>query len=115
MKLASAMIPWLLAIATTCAQAHAHLQQTTPADGSVITAAPSELVLRFSESARLVVLWISRDGGSWRRLIPLPEQAQAKIVVELPPLAPGHYMVSWRALSADGHVVPGQIQFTLKQ
>jgi methionine-rich copper-binding protein CopC len=115
MKLAAALSAWVLAVGTTCAQAHAHLQQAIPADGSVITAAPADLVLRFSESARLIVLWIAKDQGSPHRLVPLPEQPQSRIVVALPPLAPGHYVVSWRALSADGHVVPGQIGFTLNR
>jgi methionine-rich copper-binding protein CopC len=115
MKVAAALSAWLLAAGTTWAQAHAHLEQAIPADGSVITAAPTELVLRFSESARLIVLSVARDGGSRQRIVPLPQQPQARIVVALPPLAPGHYVVSWRALSADGHVVPGQIRFTLNR
>jgi methionine-rich copper-binding protein CopC len=35
--------------------------------------------------------------------------------VALPALAPGSYQVSYRALSADGHIVPGQLRFTLSQ
>jgi methionine-rich copper-binding protein CopC len=115
MKFSAALSPWLLALGTTCAQAHAHLQQAIPADGSVITTAPTDLVLRFSENARLIVVWVAKDRGSPQRLVPLPERPQSRIVVALPPLAPGHYVVSWRALSADGHVVPGQIRFTLNR
>jgi methionine-rich copper-binding protein CopC len=112
MKLAYIVSVWLLAVGTTCAHAHAHLQQATPADGSVVTSAPASLVLRFSEDARLTALWISRDGGSRQKLAP-PQESQTTIVVALPPLAPGRYLVSWRALGADGHVLPGQIRFTL--
>jgi len=28
-------------------------------------------------------------------------------------LTPGTYVVSWRAASADGHVMPGRIRFTV--
>jgi copper transport protein len=115
MKVSAALSAWLLAVGASGAQAHAHLQQAIPADGSVITTAPSDLVLRFSESARLIVVWIAKDRGSPQRLVPLPEQPHARVVVALPPLAPGHYIVTWRALSADGHVVPGQISFTLNR
>jgi methionine-rich copper-binding protein CopC len=115
MKLAAALGAWLLALGPTGAQAHAHLLEATPADGSEIHAAPTELVLHFSENARLIVLWIAKDRGSPQRVVPLPEEAQARIVVALPPLADGHYTVSWRALSADGHVVPGRIRFTLNR
>jgi methionine-rich copper-binding protein CopC len=113
MKLVSALVCVLLGSAGTAALAHAHLEKANPADGSVITAAPQSLVLEFSERAQLAALWIATDGGSRRKLTPLPQQSQQRIVVSLPNLAPGSYVVSWRVVGADGHVVPGQIRFTL--
>ncbi|HET9331479.1 MAG TPA: copper resistance CopC family protein [Steroidobacteraceae bacterium] len=104
----------LLLGAAALAAAHAHLEEATPADHSVIRSAPSALVLRFSESARLTALWLTQDGGPKRKL-EVPAASQPQITVALPPLTPGHYLISWRALSADGHVVPGQIRFTLAQ
>ena len=113
MRLLPGLVCVLLASAGTAALAHAHLEKTTPADGSVITAAPQNLVLEFSESAQLAALWIAADGSSRRKLTPLPQQSEQRIVVALPNLAPGSYLVSWRVVGADGHVVPGQIRFTL--
>jgi methionine-rich copper-binding protein CopC len=103
----------LSVIAAGAVLAHAHLEQATPADGSIVTSAPHDLVLQFSEAARLTALWISRDGAAKDKLPALARAAQTRIVVPLPPLVPGHYVISWRALSADGHVVPGQVRFTL--
>ena len=103
-----------LLLATAGAGAHAHLEEATPADQSVIRTAPAALVLRFSERARLTALWIAQDDGPKRKL-EAPAASQAQITVALPPLTPGHYLISWRALSGDGHVVPGQIRFTLTQ
>jgi copper transport protein len=113
MRLLPALVCVLLACAGTAALAHAHLEKASPADGSVISAAPQNLVLQFSERAQLAALWIAADGGSRRKLTPLPQQPEQRIVVALPNLAPGTYVVSWRAVAADGHVVPGQIRFTL--
>jgi len=113
MKGASILAGVLLVVVAVSAQAHAHLQQATPADGSVLNAAPTELVLQFSEAAQLTTLTIARDGGAEQKLTPLPKKPQAKIAVSLPALGPGRYVVRWRALSADGHVLPGQIHFTL--
>lgn len=115
MKLASALVPLVLTLASTAALAHAHLQKASPADGSVITTAPQSVVLEFSEPARLATLWITRDGGSRSKLAPLPQQPQQRIAVTLPELVPGTYVVSWRVVGADGHVVPGQIRFTLRR
>jgi methionine-rich copper-binding protein CopC len=114
MKLRFSLPGLLLAAATTVAAAHAHLEEASPADNSVLDKAPTALVLRFSESARLTALWIAQDDGPRRKLEP-PATSRPQLSVALPPLAPGRYVLSWRALSADGHVVPGQIRFTLKQ
>jgi methionine-rich copper-binding protein CopC len=114
MKLARVLGVWLLAVGTTGAQAHAHLEQSAPADASVLTSAPAQLVLRFSESVQLAALWVVGDGGSRQKLAP-PSEPQVKIAVALPQLPPGHYVVGWRAVGADGHVVPGQIRFTLSR
>ncbi|HXW75561.1 MAG TPA: copper resistance CopC family protein [Steroidobacteraceae bacterium] len=114
MKRAPLLGGLLLWLAANCAEAHAHLQQSSPADGSVLNAAPAQLVLHFSEAARLTGLWIE-SGGARQAVGSLPDTAQATIVVPLPPLTPGSYVVSFRALGADGHVVPGEIRFTFNR
>jgi methionine-rich copper-binding protein CopC len=100
-------------VTATLALAHAHLERSTPTDGSVLSAAPAELVLSFSEAAQLTALAIEKQGGAKQKIAPLPQQPQTRIVVPLPALTPGSYLVTWRVVGADGHVVPGQIRFTL--
>lgn len=95
--------------------AHPHLTQSTPPDGATLRAAPTQIVLQFAEPVRLGALTLSQAGAEPRRLGPLPGAAQARIRVALPPLAPGDYVVSYRALGADGHLMPGQVRFHLVQ
>ncbi len=102
----------LLACATV-ANAHAHLRSSIPADASTVSASPPSLVLNFSESALLTAAAIQGAGGAARKLEPLPTKAAAQLSLPLPALAPGTYVVSWRMLSADGHIVPGSIHFTV--
>jgi methionine-rich copper-binding protein CopC len=102
----------LVALGVT-ANAHAHLQKSSPADNSVITASPSNLVLNFSEAARLTALAIQKDSEPPQNLKPLPTAAAQQISVPLPPLTSGTYSVSWRVLSDDGHVMAGALHFTL--
>jgi methionine-rich copper-binding protein CopC len=102
----------LVAFAVT-AGAHAHLQKSSPADGSVVTTSPSNLVLNLSEPARLTALSIQKGNEPKQDLKPLPTTAAQQISVPLPPLTPGTYSVSWRALSNDGHVMPGTVHFTV--
>jgi methionine-rich copper-binding protein CopC len=113
MKMLSLLSGMALLIFGATAGAHAHLQKASPADNSVITAAPSNLVLNFSETARLTVLSIQKDKEPKQDLKPLPTTAARQIAVPLPPLTPGTYSVSWRAVSDDGHVMPGSLHFTL--
>jgi len=106
----------LLAIGWLCsAGAHTRLEEAIPADGSVLHATPTTLVLRFSEPARLTVLWIARRGGTKQKLTALPVEPQARISVNLPRLEPGDYEISFRVMGADGHVVPGQLHFSLTE
>jgi methionine-rich copper-binding protein CopC len=102
----------LVAFAVT-AGAHAHLQKSSPADGSVVTTSPSNLVLNLSEPARLTALSIQKGSEPKQDLKPLPTTAAQQISVPLPPLTPGTYSVTWRALSDDGHVMPGTLHFTV--
>ena len=107
------LVVWMAGI--PCAQAHAHLQACIPRDGSTLGTAPAALVLQFSEAARLTALWIEKSGAEKQKLTRLPPEPQSRIAVPLPKLAPGEYVVSWRVVGSDGHVVPGKIRFTLSR
>ena len=102
----------LVAIGAT-ANAHAHLQKSSPADNSVVTTSPSNLVLNFSEAARLTALSIQKGDEPKQDLKPLPTTAAQQVSIPLPPLTPGTYSVNWRVVSDDGHVMGGALHFTL--
>jgi methionine-rich copper-binding protein CopC len=43
----------------------------------------------------------------------LPTSTDRTLRVALPTLAPGVYSVSWRVVSADGHIASGVVRFTI--
>ncbi|MBV8853198.1 MAG: copper resistance protein CopC [Sinobacteraceae bacterium] len=95
------------------AVAHAHLEKTIPSDGATLQVAPREFRLRFAEPVRLTALTLQRQTGEPRKL-PLPGgDAQREFTLAVPNLEAGHYQLSWRVLSDDGHVMPGKISFTI--
>jgi methionine-rich copper-binding protein CopC len=102
-----------LLVCASLAHAHAHLTSSVPADASTLSTSPPRLVLNFSEAAVLTAASIQRAGGAVRKLVPLPTKAAVRVTFALPALAPGEYTVSWRALSADGHIMPGRMHFTI--
>lgn len=95
------------------AHAHTELAATTPADGSRIAAAPEHLTLRFSAPVTLTMLAVRAADGTATTLGPLPATPNTSFTVAAPTLAPGAYVVAWRALSADTHVVRGEFTFSV--
>jgi hypothetical protein len=113
MKIPSLLSILALVLFGVTAHAHAHLQKSSPADNSVITAPPPILELHFSEPARLTALSIQKGEEPKQNLAPLPATAAQQVTVPLPPLTPGTYWVVWRVISDDGHVMAGVLRFTL--
>lgn len=107
----------LAALAATAAlqpvYAHTELAESVPADGATVAAAPEKVELRFSEPVRLTALAVQQDGAQKQSLGPLPGATSASFAVALPALDEGHYIVTYRALSEDTHVVSGEFMFAV--
>jgi methionine-rich copper-binding protein CopC len=107
---------WIAALVfgfSCVAYAHTHLKSSAPVDNSTVESAPSKLELHFSEAARLTALSIQAEGGAEQKLSPLPPQPAADASVSLPTLASGKYVVSWRVIGDDSHVMAGKLHFTV--
>ncbi|MCX4812491.1 copper resistance protein CopC [Streptomyces sp. NBC_01239] len=117
MLLAPLLFLLLLGTAST-ASAHAALESTDPADGSVLKSAPRTVTLTFSESVALL-------DDSFRvydpdnRRVPTSSAHHAKgagdtASVTLPgKLGTGTFTVAWRVVSADSHPVSGAFTFSI--
>jgi methionine-rich copper-binding protein CopC len=106
----------LAAVGLLCSMstlAHTHLVRSTPADGADLTAPPPEAVLVFAEPVTVATAKIESSDGT-KSALTTPAGANAEIHLKLPMLAAGRYRVSWRAASADGHVMTGQLTFTVE-
>lgn len=93
--------------------AHTHLEKAVPADGSTLHEPPRQFVLSFGKPARVTAASLQKDAGVAQKLGPLPEGAAREVSIPAPALSPGRYTLTWRAMSEDGHVMPGKITFTL--
>jgi len=105
------------------AQAHAFLENSNPADGSVVATAPPTLRLSFSESVVLSAVRIDLVDGHGRHVAPTVVRLQSAgkpgatedpvaIVADLPDLVRGVYRVSWETLSSDDlHRTAGVLVF----
>ncbi len=113
MKSMTVVYALIMSLAGAVALAHAHLQKALPADGGVLTASPANVVLSFSEPAHLTACWLQKGDGPKQKMASLPTAAARQLSVPMPQLAPGTYVLSWRVIGDDSHVVPGQIHFTV--
>lgn len=97
------------------AQAHAVLVSSSPVPDVVLTSAPAEVVLTFSETVRQVpdkIRVLGPDGSRVDRGEPTFTGAVVNIPVD--PTGPqGTYLVSYRVISADGHPVTGAYTYSV--
>ncbi|HVN43911.1 MAG TPA: copper resistance CopC family protein [Steroidobacteraceae bacterium] len=100
-----------LCLASIAAWPHAHLTGSEPPEGST-GKPPVQIVLSFSESARLTMLTLQRDGAQPQQLA-LPGAVGARLAIAMPPLPAGRYTLEWRALGSDGHVTSGALHFAV--
>ena len=113
----------LLAGLPTAAHAHARLLRSTPASNARLAAAPERAELWFNELLDAefngIEIFAASELKSKQRtnLVKGRPTVDAKdrthLTVELPPLAPGEYVIEWRVLSRDGHSAPGRFTFTV--
>ena len=110
----------LLSLAAGPALAHAHLQASEPRAGAVLVQAPTRLRLRFNEIVRLPgtgVELVDPDGHTRRLDLLIRDPTDDFSVLSPLPagLAPGPYVVRWRALSPNAHRTQGDFGFTVRR
>jgi methionine-rich copper-binding protein CopC len=103
----------IFSLMASSASAHSELTASMPANNASVEVAPKELVLHFSEPVRLTALAVTEAGEAQRALGPLPAERQKDFSIAAPGLSKGQYTVSWRALSADAHVMTGEFTFAV--
>ena len=100
--------------------AHSKLASSTPADGSKLAAAPSEVVLTFNDELESEGLKLSVtdangavvDTGDGR--VDLADLERKTMRVSLKSgLGTGSYTVRWSVVGSDGHEVTGSIGFAV--
>lgn len=97
------------------ALAHDALLGSEPADGAVLTEAPSQIVLTFSGAQAGVgseVAVVGPDGAVWSDG---PVQVSEAVVTQSlrPDMPEGVYTVTFRSVSGDGHPVSGTFTFSV--
>lgn len=102
-----------LYIVPTVANAHTALTSSNPADGQVVTEELTELVLTFAgQIESLSTMKLLKDGQE----VPLKVGLQEKQMIGTlsTPLDNGSYVIGWSIAGEDGHLITGEIPFTVE-
>lgn len=98
------------------ASAHAFLKTATPAVGSTVPQAPSEVVIEFTEGVEPRFSTITVQNAAGARVdagsVHLAGD-DTHLAVGLKTLQPGTYKVIWHATATDTHKTQGSFAFTV--
>ena len=99
----------------TSAFAHSALDTTVPADGAILSKPPSEIVLEFKGNIRLTRVTFTYAGEQATDM-DLGENTSFASDFTFPfeGMGIGEYVINFRGLGTDGHVLNGTFSFTLE-
>jgi copper transport protein len=99
------------------AWAHATLLDTNPVDRSTVAQSPSQVTLTYNENVAISLGSVTvYDSTGGRVDAGPPHHASSTdhtVIVSVPQLKPGTYIVVWRVISADSHPVSGAFTFNV--
>jgi copper transport protein len=104
----------LAVLTASAAGAHAELVKSEPAPTASLADPPNRIVLQFDEAVRIPTGGVRVINEAEQRLATASARSSEDATVQtvgLPKLRPGAYVVSWRAVSTDGHPVRGAFTF----
>ena len=118
----------MLIILPMAAHAHSPLSSSFPSDGEILDVAPVEIVMDFKASAKLIKVELTmlknkQDngllgglfGGDDGETVPLGKSflmsMNKRQIIPMPSLGEGEYLLLWRAMGEDGHVIKGELTF----
>lgn len=106
----------LAVVASELALAHTELSLSVPAKGVAVAGPVAELKLEFAGDVRLTAVSVHDAMGHELPVQAPPTEVGSKFALALPePLAEGKYIVTWRAVGADTHIVSGDFQFSVSR
>ena len=118
----------MLIILPLAANAHSPLSSSFPSDGETLDVPPVEIIMDFKASAKLIKVELIKSndkkgngflggmfGGDDGEPVPLGKSflmsMNKRQVIPIPSLGEGGYVLLWRAMGEDGHVIKGELTF----
>lgn len=106
----------LLGVSAAPALAHSFLVDASPSSKDHVATPPKLVKLRFGggvEPAYSTISILDKSGKVLKEGAVGKPETPRELTLEAPELAPGPYVVKYRVLSSDGHIVEGKYEFTV--
>jgi len=111
-----AIIPLLLSLGTTAANAHAMLERAEPRVGNKVASPPSEVTLWFTHKLETAFSTITVTNAAGQRVDTGKTRVNGnQMSIGLRPGGAGTYRVKWQVLSIDTHRTDGSFTFQVGQ
>ncbi|NRB05893.1 MAG: copper resistance protein CopC [Rhodobacteraceae bacterium] len=96
--------------------AHSPLETTSPAAGSTVSTAPTEVLMDFKGGIRLTKVTVTHAGTDSVDLdLSAFKGFISDYAIPIAGFGPGHYQIDWRGLGDDGHAMKGTFSFTVEE
>jgi copper transport protein len=106
-------------LGATPASAHAVVVSSSPADGSTVRTAPTSVSITFDETVQLVPGTARVLSTTGARIddgrAHLTSRGNGIVIPLSSTVRKGRYLVTWRVVSADTHIVSGSIAFGVRE
>ena len=107
-RLAASLV---LVFASMSAHAHTGLKESTPADGTTVSAIPASIELVFTAPVRLMKLDLMMAGHAMPTNFKPGGDPVASYTIATPGMHPGEFTVNWAVIGPDGHTVTNSFTF----
>lgn len=118
-RIGTALLAGVLAVSIAgavapSASAHDSITGSTPADGSTVTTAPTQVRLTFTDQVKGIgATVVVTDPAGAKVAAGKPSVDGLSVTQKLLPLTvSGRYTVAYRVVSSDGHPITGKLAFT---
>lgn len=116
LKFVSGLLAAAVCMTAATAFAHSFLVDASPTAKDHVAAPPKMVKLRFGGGVEPNYSTISIIDASGKTVVEgakgLPDKPR-ELTLDAPDLAAGAYIVKYRVLSSDGHIVEGKYEFTV--
>lgn len=111
----TAIAGFILCFLTTAVHAHSPLLSTSPADGAVLSTAPTEVTATFAKGIRLTRVQLI-DATDTSVDLDLTDYGAfgTEFLFIVPAITAGQFRIDWRGLGEDGHILNGSFEFTVE-